>query len=50
MQIQIDTREKAKAIQKILKEFNNQGVTQISSKLYVGDYMNYDLWLTVNRT
>ena len=42
MQIQIDTREKAKAIQKILQEFNRQGVTQISSKLYVGDYMNYD--------
>ena len=42
MQIQIDTREKAKAIQKILQEFDKQGITQISSKLYVGDYMNYD--------
>lgn len=42
MQIQIDTREKAKAIQKILQEFNRQGAVQISSKLYVGDYMNYD--------
>ena len=42
MQIQVDTREKAKAIQKILQEFNRQNITQIFSKLYVGDYMNYD--------
>lgn len=42
MQIQIDTREKAKAITKILKEFDRQGIKYISSKLYVADYMNYD--------
>lgn len=42
MDIQIDSREKAKAIQKILKEFDSQGVRYFSSKLLVGDYMNLD--------
>lgn len=42
MDIQIDSREKAKAIQKILKEFDSQGVKYFSSKLLVGDYMNLD--------
>lgn len=42
MIIQIDSREKAKAIRKILAEFDRQSVQYISSKLYVGDYMNYD--------
>lgn len=42
MVIQIDSREKAHAIQKILAEFNRQGVKYYSSKLYVGDYMNLD--------
>lgn len=42
MQIQIDSREKAKAIQNILKELDNQKVDYFSSKLYVGDYMSLD--------
>lgn len=42
MNIQIDSREKAKAIQKIIKEFDRQGVNHFVSKLYVGDYMNFD--------
>lgn len=42
MNIQIDSREKAKAIQRIITEFSNQGVDYFVSKLYVGDYMNYD--------
>lgn len=40
MIIQIDTREKPKAIQKILKDFSDNGVQFYSSKLYAGDYMN----------
>lgn len=39
---QIDSREKARAIQKILAEFDNQGVKHFVSKLPVGDYMNLD--------
>lgn len=42
MQIMIDTREKQHAIKKILEEFERQSVFYVSSKLYVGDYMNYD--------
>lgn len=42
MTIQIDTREKQKAIQAILRAFDNEGAEHISSKLYVGDYMNFD--------
>ena len=42
MTIQIDTREKARAIKKVLTEFEIQGVAHISSKLYVGDYMSLD--------
>ena len=42
MDIQIDSREKQKAIQKILKEFDTQGINYFSSKLLVGDYMNLD--------
>lgn len=42
MNIQIDSREKARAIQKIVAEFDRQGVNHFISKLYVGDYMNYD--------
>ena len=40
--IQIDSREKQKAIQKILHEFDSQGTMYVTSKLYVGDYMNFD--------
>ena len=42
MVIQIDSREKAKAIQKIIEEFDKQGIKHPVSKLMVGDYMNYD--------
>ena len=42
MTIQVDTREKKKAIQKILGEFDRQGVKHFSSKLTVGDYMSLD--------
>ena len=42
MTIQVDTREKARAITKVLAEFDKQGVVHISSKLYVGDYMSFD--------
>lgn len=42
MIIQIDSREKAKAIQQIIAEFDRQGIKHPVSKLMVGDYMNYD--------
>jgi ERCC4-type nuclease len=42
MHVQIDSREKAKAIQKILAEFDRLGVEHFVSKLYVGDYMSLD--------
>ena len=42
MVIQIDSREKAKAIKKILEEFDEQGVKYFVSKLWTGDYMNLD--------
>jgi len=40
--IQIDSREKPKAITKIISEFQQQGVKHYISKLYVGDYMSLD--------
>ncbi len=42
MDIQIDTREKARAIKKIVQTFENEGVNYFTSKLLVGDYMNLD--------
>ena len=42
MIIQIDSREKARAIKNIVAEFDRQGITYPVSKLMVGDYMNYD--------
>lgn len=42
MNIQIDSREKARAIKKIVAEFDRQKVQHYVSKLYVGDYMNLD--------
>lgn len=42
MIIQIDSREKARAIKNIIKEFECQGIKHPVSKLMVGDYMNYD--------
>lgn len=40
--IQIDTREKQRAIRKIVKTFDDHGVKHFSSKLLVGDYMSLD--------
>jgi ERCC4-type nuclease len=42
MIIQIDSREKAKAIQKIIDCFEKNKIKHFSSKLPVGDYMNLD--------
>lgn len=40
--IQIDSREKARAIKKIITEFDKQGVKYYISKLFTGDYMSLD--------
>lgn len=42
MTIQIDSREKARAIKKIIAEFDKQGIKHYVSKLFVGDYMSLD--------
>ena len=42
MVIQIDSREKARAITKIVETFDRCGIKHPVSKLMVGDYMNYD--------
>lgn len=42
MHIQIDSREKPRAITEILSEFKRQGVNSFVSKLYVGDYCNVE--------
>lgn len=42
MQIQIDTREKDRAIKKIIEYFDRNDVKHFSSKLYVGDYVNME--------
>lgn len=42
MHIQVDSREKAHAITKILAEFDRQGVEHFVSKLWVGDYASLD--------
>lgn len=42
MIIQIDSREKPKAIKGILQTFKEHGIDVIESKLFVGDYMNFD--------
>ena len=47
MIIQIDTREKARAIQQIRAEFDKQGIKTITSKLYIGDYARTDNLTTV---
>lgn len=38
MQIQVDSREKVHAIEKILCEFQRQDIKYFVSKLYIGDY------------
>lgn len=40
--IQVDSREKAKAIKRILETFDSGGVKYYISKLWVGDYMSLD--------
>ena len=45
MDIQIDSREKARAIQKIIKTLDDNGVKHFSSKLLVGDYMSLDNYI-----
>lgn len=42
MDIQIDTREKQRAIRKIIKTFDEQKIKYFSSKILVGDYMSLD--------
>lgn len=42
MVIQIDSREKERAIKKIVTEFDRQNIKHPVSKLFAGDYMNYD--------
>ena len=42
MQIQIDSREHAKQIARIVSDFDRFGVKHFISKLYIGDYMNMD--------
>ena len=50
MDIQIDSREKARAIRNIIKTFDDNGVKHFSSKLLVGDYMSLDnLRLIIDR-
>jgi len=38
----IDSREKARAIKRIIDEFDKEGVVYCTNKLYVGDYMSLD--------
>ena len=42
MTIQIDSREKARAIKNILQFFDESEITYFQSKLYIGDYMSMD--------
>lgn len=42
MTIMVDSREKPRAITKILAEFERQGVEYFVSKSYVGDYVSLD--------
>lgn len=42
MKIQIDSREKSRAIKKIIEEFEQQNINYFVSKLYVGDYVNLE--------
>lgn len=42
MVIQIDTREKQKAIKQIVRTFDEHKIKHFSSKLAVGDYMSMD--------
>lgn len=39
----VDSREKQKAIKKILEQFDKANVRHVSSKLLFGDYMDYNI-------
>lgn len=47
MRIQIDSREKSRAICEIIAEFDRQDVKWFVSKLYVGDYVNMERPLVI---
>ena len=47
MTVVIDTREKARAIRKIIETFDRCGIPHVSSKLWVGDYARLDNQMTV---
>lgn len=42
MIIQVDTREKERAIKKIIAYFDKNGIKHFSSKMFVGDYCNLE--------
>jgi len=42
MTIQVDSREKERAIKQIVKYFDENSIEHFTSKLYVGDYCNLD--------
>lgn len=42
MNIQIDSREKERAITRIVEEFDQRHIYHFTSKMVVGDYMNWD--------
>lgn len=42
MQIQIDSREKTRAISKIVDEFQRRNIKHFISKMYIGDYCNLE--------
>lgn len=42
MQIQIDSREHKKEVERVKKQLDALGVDHFTSKLYVGDYMSLD--------
>lgn len=48
--LQIDSREKPKAIQSILRYMDQCGVEHVSTKLLIGDYQDYNRpWIVVDR-
>lgn len=42
MQIQIDSREHKKEVERVKRQFDDLGIDYFTSKLYVGDYMSLD--------
>ena len=48
--IVVDTREKPKAIKRILEYFDRNNIKHVSSKLLFGDYMDYNRpWIVIDR-